>query len=268
MNKYIEFNAKWLKCYDTSVEKDKIYCLLKTLYPETYGIKNIIDIGCGNGRFTVLLSKMFPQSIITGIDINGEIIEYAKAVNMLDNINYIKCDAFDFFNDNTDAIKYDLVFFSWSLFDMVSSFNQEEKYNQLDILIEKIKRKMSLNASIIVTQPTKGGSFERLLSEFMPNSDEDYYITHKYLIDAGFLGPCEAVPSINEPLTIWSNFKSSVEELYSGVSSIIMLETRQKLKKKQFNRVFERFIESCIINNNIELSDCVNIYYWIQKLEN
>ena len=43
--------------------------------------KSIVDIGCGDGRFTSELSKAFPGVKVVGIDYSGRAIRLAKAMN-------------------------------------------------------------------------------------------------------------------------------------------------------------------------------------------
>jgi trans-aconitate methyltransferase len=40
--------------------------------------KNILDVGCAQGIFTFELARKFPESVITGIDINKD---YLKEIN-------------------------------------------------------------------------------------------------------------------------------------------------------------------------------------------
>lgn len=46
----------------------------------TSNYKNIMDVGCGSGVFTFELAKRLPESTITGIDINHEIIDTNKKI--------------------------------------------------------------------------------------------------------------------------------------------------------------------------------------------
>ena len=267
MNRFVKANAEWLKCYDNSIEEYKIQQLVKSLLPSTNSTNHILDVGCGNGRSSFWLRKMFPHTEITAIDINAENIEYAKQNKSIKHVQFLTSNAFDFFKNTKATIKYDIIMFSWSLFDMVALYDQSEKYHQLNILIEQAKQHLNSEGCIIVTQPTKGGTFEKLLSKFMPDSDEDYYITHQYLIDSNFIGPKDALPSIYESYAIWSNFECTEEELFSGVSSVLMLETGAKISKRDFCKILYSFAEENNINirKKFKLSDCVNLYYWQNK---
>jgi len=50
------------------------------------GDEKILDVGCGDGRITVEISKLLPQGYVIGIDIFPEVIEFAK--NKFDRQNH------------------------------------------------------------------------------------------------------------------------------------------------------------------------------------
>lgn len=70
--------------------------------------KNILDIGCGDGKITAYLSKN-TTGIVLGIDKSESMIEYAKENHIHSNL--------DFSVDDAENIKCD------NKFDIVVSFN-------------------------------------------------------------------------------------------------------------------------------------------------
>ena len=40
--------------------------------------KRILDVGCGDGRLTLIVQNVLPSSVVTGIDNSLQQIEYAK----------------------------------------------------------------------------------------------------------------------------------------------------------------------------------------------
>ena len=262
MNTYVKLNSDWLSHYDNTYEIDKIEMLTRQLGFSNENKMLIADIGCGNGRLTKYISKLFCNSFIYAIDIMRENLEYAKELNKKSNVKYICADAFDFFYDNPH-LKFDLIFFSWSLFDMVSVSHQSEKEKRLEELISSTKNSLNNKGYIIVLQPTKGGDFEKLLSRFMPDSDEDYYITHKCLIKNGFHGPNTPFPEKDNRDAIWSRFLCDELQLFYGIASIVMLETGRLITKEEFNTNLSSFL--CEYNIDRDkffcLSDCVSVYY-------
>jgi len=66
-------------------------------------IKNVLDIGCGEGFITIEISKNFPDLKILAIDYEKKYIDYAKNFNKNKNIEYIKKDLFSI-NKKTDLV--------------------------------------------------------------------------------------------------------------------------------------------------------------------
>jgi hypothetical protein len=122
---------------------------------------------------------------------------------------------------------------------------------------------MKKDGVIIVLQPTKGGTFEQLLSRFMPDSDEYYLLTHNKLINNGFCGPDTVFPSKYDSQAIWSDFSCSYDELYRGIKSVIYLETGKEISRNEYDTVVSEFLTEHKISDQgqIVLSDCVNMYY-------
>ncbi len=262
MNKYVKLNSDWLSHYDNTNEINKIMMLTNKLGFHNENSMQIADVGCGNGRLTKCISQMFCQSSIYAIDNKKENLDLAKKLNKDLNVEYICADAFDFFKSHFQ-FELDIIFFSWSLFDIVSMFNQTEKGKKLKELISSAKKCLKRKGYIIVLQPTKGGVFEKLLSKFMPGSDEDYFITHNFMINNGFYGPSTSFPEKDNCQAIWSNFVCNRSELFDGITSIVMLETGRLITKEEFDFNLNRFIGEYNVekNNLIYLSDCVSIYY-------
>lgn len=260
MDQYVKDNAGWVNTYDSRIESTKIKKLVNQLGLAYQGKLRIADVGCGNGRSSRSIQEAFRFSCIDAVDINMDCIKFALE-NQPNNVNYICKDALDFFL--SPMPKYDLVFFIWSLFDIVSGLNNADKNKKLDLLLSRVSSCISKNGHVIILQPTKGGDFEKFLSVFMPNSEEDYLFIHEYLVKKGFNGSKKPFPSIDDPDAIWSNFMCNQEELFSGVSSILKLEANIILNKEMFNAAFEEFVLTHSIQKNdyFFLSDCVNVYY-------
>jgi release factor glutamine methyltransferase len=83
------------------VEKTSI--LIKELFSDNI---NILDIGTGSGCISIALKKIFPNSIVEGIDISEEALEMAKD-NATENnveINFYQSDIFSNINKKYDCI--------------------------------------------------------------------------------------------------------------------------------------------------------------------
>jgi len=264
-NNTIKNNVEWLSVYDSSVEEEKLKNLLITHNFTVDKKLNIVDIGCGNGRSIRLINRFLNYNTITAIDKYIENIEYAKCNINISNVNYFSIDAFNFFQKNYE---FNVALFSWSLFDMVSDIEMEHKEIKLNNLLQDVLLSIVSGGIIIVLQPTKGGTFEKLLSKFIPTSDDDYYITHNFLQNFGFKGPQSAIPNKDEPLAIWSRFNYKDEkQLFRGISSVLDLELNENLTYDRFNKLLNEYkIENHLSSGQrIELTDCVNMYYFIKE---
>jgi hypothetical protein len=193
-----------------------------------------------------------------------ENIQYTKSNINIPNVEYFSIDAFEFFRKKNE---FNIALFSWSLFDMVSDIERKRKVIELNNLLQNVLLNIVSGGIIIVLQPTKGGTFEKLLSKFMPSSDDDYHITHNFLQNFGFNGPQSAIPNKDEPLAIWSRFNYKDEEqLFRGISSVLNLEANKVLTYDSFCELLNEFkIENGLSSEQrIELTDCVNMYYFIK----
>ena len=261
MNKYVLDNAEWLKKYEQNKELHKINHLEQIIrLKKSENTIKIIDVGCGNGRSIKTIKQVFPKSDILAIDRYSPNIEYI-CVNYPET-KTLCADALDFFASDNGMI-FDVVFFSWSFFDMLHIDNKEERTNKLEGFLENIKKHLSIEGIILVLQPTKGGNFEKLLSFFIEDSEEMYAYTHSFLISHDFKGPKTTFPDKNDELAIWSEFiYKKEEELFDGIASILFLETGKELLFNEYSQKVNLFRVTNKINNNLPLvlTDCVNIY--------
>ena len=83
------------------VEKTSV--LIKELFSDNI---NILDIGTGSGCISIALKKIFPNSIVEGIDISEEALEIAKDNAKENNvdINFYQSDIFSNINNKYDCI--------------------------------------------------------------------------------------------------------------------------------------------------------------------
>lgn len=76
-----------------------------------YKAKQILELGCGPGITTMNLARANPNSVIYGLDYDGEYINYAqriKKVYKIDNVNFLLKDVRELSSFSSD--KFDLVF--------------------------------------------------------------------------------------------------------------------------------------------------------------
>lgn len=265
MNQYVADFAELLSHYNSDQEIQKVRALNLKLDNMSKERVIVADVGCGTGRSISLIRTIWPESYIYALDIESDKINYAKIQGIVDDIEFICDDARDYFAAEFNNEPLDIVLFSWSLFEMIDI---EDDFNKEFLsLIKNIRKHMNEGGIIIVLQPTKGGTFEQLLSRFMPDSDEYYLLTHDKLINNGFYGPKTVFPPINDPQAIWSDFSCSYEELFRGIRSVIYLETGKEICRNEYDTVVREFLKEQKISNEekIILSDCVNMYYCLNK---
>lgn len=95
--------------------------------------KKILDLGCGNGRYSIIFAKMGAKVI--GIDISPHQLEIAKRVNSHPNINYVQGDVSDLSDIKSGTI--DLVFMNL----VIPDINQVSKIDKLfSEVVRVIKR--------------------------------------------------------------------------------------------------------------------------------
>lgn len=262
----INNNAIWVRRYEDTNEVNTLTEVLTKLHVRDSAL-SVVDVGCGNGRSIELLKKILNnKSKIIGIDIQQENIKYCNYKLQDNRLKLEWINAIDFFSLKENESRFDLILFSWSLFDMFNESDTSVKYHKLSSLLDIAKKCLRKEGFIIVLQPTKGGLFEQLLSKFLPGSDDDYKLVHNFLLDKNFRGAKNAFPKVNDQWAIWSEFKySTIEDVYRGIASILYLEQRELLTQKQFYVVWEEFCKEHgqYLGANLKLTDCVNLYYWV-----
>tara|TARA_B100000767_G_C19687165_1_gene502310 strand:- start:215 stop:1075 length:861 start_codon:yes stop_codon:yes gene_type:complete len=115
-------------------------------------IKNIIEIGTGNGDLIFHFAKEYRDKSFTGIDFK---VDSAKKKHKLDNLNFVEDYALNHFL-KTDVSNIDLIFASSTFI----FFTPKELTKYLKILSKKCK-------FIIITDPTWYGMYKK---KFIKNS--------------------------------------------------------------------------------------------------
>jgi ubiquinone/menaquinone biosynthesis C-methylase UbiE len=102
--------------------------------------KRILDLGCGTGYGTHILSKSAKE--IIGVDIAKEAVDYAKKNYANSNLRYGQMDAIQIdFEDNS--------------FDTVVSFELFEHVHDQEMLLRQAKRVLSDDGKLIISTPDK-----------------------------------------------------------------------------------------------------------------
>ena len=148
VNKYYE----WSSHYDLEMNE------IKHLFDQgiSFTGKNVMEVGCGTGRFTSRIMKM--AKTIEAIDPCEEAIEHCKKeFSNVDSVTFQVATLFDYQDYKK---KYDIVVFSWSIY-------------LVDNLLENLKiTKEILNdgGKVVILQANKG-EYEEEVSKLYENYD-------------------------------------------------------------------------------------------------
>jgi len=103
-----QFNKKQVRDYHTSTTSALEY--FEHNFDRSFftGAKSILDIGCGDGKVTAFIAKLYPQCTVVGSDVSQEMIAFAMQhypPSQYPNLSFIKKDARDLgFVDHFDRV--------------------------------------------------------------------------------------------------------------------------------------------------------------------
>ncbi len=174
---------------------------LKNIKPEDK-IK-VFDLGCGYGNYIEAVHAAYPNSTITGIELNPKVCDVTrKKFEGIEQINILNQNFFKY-APNT---KQDIILMNYVLF----YFNAQEKRR----LIEKAKNMLSDNGSIIICQYFSG--IEKLKQKIAKKQNDnslskkiEMYYSDKILY-ANILWN-DAVDTFSEAVK-WDEFQTIVSE--------------------------------------------------------
>lgn len=132
----INNNAIWVRRYEDTNEVNTLTEVLTKLHVRDSAL-SVVDVGCGNGRSIELLKKILNnKSKIIGIDIQQENIKYCNYKLQDNRLKLEWINAIDFFSLKENESRFDLILFSWSLFDMFNESDTSVKYHKLSSLLD------------------------------------------------------------------------------------------------------------------------------------
>jgi len=99
---------------------------------------HILDIGCGNGWFTALLSKEFPKTTIYGIDLNEPELEQASRLFGSDKAHFLYLDLLQ--DDYFQSESMDVILFNASI----------QYFPVLKVILEKAIKLLKSNGYVWV----------------------------------------------------------------------------------------------------------------------
>lgn len=127
--------SKYANYYDhyASIQKDCANQLIREVNGQNY--RDILDIGCGTGIYTKLLSQKFPQATIKALDLSDQMIEVAKQKFEKGKINFIIANA-EKLNINQK-------------FDLITSNAAFQWFSDLKKMLERYKKLLKKKGCIL-----------------------------------------------------------------------------------------------------------------------
>ncbi|MEK7181319.1 MAG: class I SAM-dependent methyltransferase [Patescibacteria group bacterium] len=104
----------------------------------------ILDIACGNGEGSRIISSLNPAAKIIGVDLDNDLIQYAENHFKSSNVSFIQADALklDFPNNNfTHAV----------CFHTIEHFNEQDQR----LLLKELSRVLKPQSKLIIATPDR-----------------------------------------------------------------------------------------------------------------
>ena len=124
----------------SSSQKDAASDLMK--YIPLTGSESILDVGCGDGKITAVISRELPDGLILGVDISPSMIRFAKKAFPKEEY----CNL-DFELMSAEEIDFD------NKFDIVVSFTALQWIEDHQLAIRNVKKSLKSNGLFGVTMP-------------------------------------------------------------------------------------------------------------------
>lgn len=250
---YSKLYASWCECYDPQN--------IETLVIEKYFSfekKDVLDVGCGTGRFIV---KILPKvKNVIGIDNDSDSIEVLKEIiseryNHFSDKVYLYHKGIEEFNLGENVI--DLAVFTWSFY----ALDKEQILHSLSNIYSMLRE----DGLLIILQPV-GGEFEEIMRIFFEeHADMDEYVSALKLIN-------EVMSTLYVKIAtdkIVSEFViSDLELLCEALKMFAITEgecNKEDLSKKITLEKVQRILKKYKKDINYHLSDEVDVFVYKKK---
>lgn len=138
--------------------------------------QRILDLGCGTGQITDILSQIFPNATVVGIDMLRESLAEGKRLNS--DPDYVQSDA-------------SLLPFPDATFDIIMMLEVVEHFDDPGKLLGEIRRVLSGNGLILISTPNRSSitaiTGKAISALFHLRHWNAWDETHKHLFDPGEL---------------------------------------------------------------------------------
>lgn len=224
---------------NSSVQLESSLELLKQV--DFREIKKILDIGCGDGKITALISSKIPNGSVLGIDLSPEMINFSKNTyqDKYENLNFDvkKAEEIDYHEE------FDAIFSSYALHWVVEfnnfifkAHNSLRKNGKIIFTIPLGISKPLENASEEAIKSSKWSKyFNNYIEPWQFSSPESYKLM---LEDAGFI--IEKLEVINH-VKIFNNKADFIAYVVQWYPYITQIEEHKK--EKFYSELFARCFE-------------------------
>lgn len=185
MNKVKRFFNKLASNWDEN-NKDDISNIEDIIsYLKISSGDKILDIGCGTGIITPILSKISNNTVI-GLDISNKMIKVAKNKNSFNNVKYI---SYDYYKYNKDKYNYIVCFNAYPHFVNLDLFIKKSYdllldngilaiiFNHNHIKINSFHENINSDISRNINSPIEEGKlFEKYFNIYFSLEEENKYI--------------------------------------------------------------------------------------------
>jgi trans-aconitate 2-methyltransferase len=163
-----EFYDNFISYQINSGINDRIYKLYKRLCKIGISTEtNILEIGCGIGSLTYLISRKIKKGRIEAMDISQKSIEYAKTNLIRSNVYFSSSNVLEFEPSSTNFDKI-------LLFDILEHIPEENH----GILFEKISKWMNDNSLLLINLPNPNSIIfdQKIKPEVLQEIDQPIFI--------------------------------------------------------------------------------------------
>lgn len=166
-NKDEELVQKYFLTNSKSEQQKMLELLLENIdIPEN---SKIADIGCGGGKLTYYLKKLYPNNSFHLLDYNESAIKIAKELNYQDNMNFIV--------DNIYQMKYKDNFFDFTNCLVVVSF-LEDTQKAIEELIRITKKGGHIFISALINFDHDVDLLTKVLDHTRESAKDNLYLTY------------------------------------------------------------------------------------------
>jgi hypothetical protein len=176
---YRSNNFKHFKSGAWFIEYMSFLEYLKEEYLNNISFKNLIEVGCGDGRILFELGKKYKKKELVGIDISTKAINFANIINHNKNIIYKNIDL-----KNCEK-QFDVILLI-EVFEHIPIENRE-------IFVKNLKNIMHKDSILIVTVPHKNRKMDPrhyehfTLHSFKENFNKFNLIDYKFIAKKSFM---------------------------------------------------------------------------------